>query len=103
MKTTTPFSKALSFIEAKLRQVNGIKKPRCRFLSTLFEAMWTVPGRINFLNLGRFSSLSEQTFRLQFMKEFDFLNLFISMLSGKEKKEILLVFDPSFIRKSGKH
>jgi Transposase DDE domain len=103
VKTTTPFSKALSFIEAKLRQVNGIKKPRCRFLSTLFEAMWTVPGRINFLNLGRFSSLSEQTFRLQFMKEFDFLNLFISMLSGKEKKEILLVFDPSFIRKSGKH
>ncbi|MFZ6024992.1 MAG: hypothetical protein ACOYVG_11135 [Bacteroidota bacterium] len=52
--------------------------------------------------MGRFSSLSEQMFRLQFLKEFDFLSLFISMLSGKEKKEMLLVFDPSFIPKSGK-
>ncbi len=103
MKTRNPFSKALSFIEVKLRQVNGIKKPQLKFLSTLFEVMWAVPGRINFLNLGRFSSMSEQTFRLQFLKEFDFLSLFISMLSGKEKKEMLLVFDPSFINKSGKH
>ena len=102
MKTTTPFSKALSFIEAKLQQVNGIKKPQLKFLSTLFEVMWTVPHRINFLNMGRFSSLSEQTFRLNFRKGFDFLGLFMSMLSEK-KKEMLLVFDPSFIRKSGKH
>lgn len=103
MKTTNPFSKALSFIEVKLQQVNGIKKPQLNFLSTLFEVMWTVPHRINFMNMGRFSSLSEQTFRLQFKKGFDFLDLFISMLSGKEKKEMLLVFDPSFVSKSGKH
>jgi hypothetical protein len=103
VKTTNPFSKALSFIEVKLQQVNGIKKPQLNFLSTLFEVMWTVPHRINFMNMGRFSSLSEQTFRLQFKKGFDFLDLFISMLSGKEKKEMLLVFDPSFVSKSGKH
>lgn len=102
MSKQNPFSKALSFIEAKLQQVNGIKKPQLKFLSTLFEVMWTVPHRINFLNMGRFSSLSEQTFRLQFKKGFDFLDLFISMLSGKKKKELLLVFDPSFITKSGK-
>lgn len=62
-----------------------------------------MPRRINFLNMARFSALSEQTFRLQFKKDFDFLDLFISMLSGKKKKEMLLVFDPSFICKSGKH
>ena len=103
MSKQNPFSKALSFIEAKLQQVDGIRKPQLKFLSTLFEVMWTVPHRINFLNMGRFSSLSEQTFRLQFLKGFDFLGLFISMLSGKGKKEMLLVFDPSFISKSGKH
>lgn len=103
MKIANPFSKAQSFIEAKLQQVGGIRKPQLKFLSTLFEVMWTVPHRINFLNMGRFSSLSEQTFRLQFLKGFDFLGLFISMLSGKGKKEMLLVFDPSFISKSGKH
>lgn len=102
MQTTNPFSKALSFIEAKLQQVAGIRKPQQKFLSTLFEVMWTVPGRMNFLNMGRFSKLSEQTFRLQFLKGFDFLSLFISMLPGKVKKEMLLVFDPSFIVKSGK-
>jgi hypothetical protein len=103
VKTTNPFSKALSFIEAKLQQVDNIRKPQLKFLSTLFEVMWTVPHRINFLNMGRFSSLSEQTFRLQFKKGFDFLDLFVSMLSGNVKKERLLVFDPSFINKSGKH
>ncbi len=103
MKIANPFSKALGFIGAKLQQVSGIKKPQERFLSTLFEVMWTVPGRINFLNMGRFSSLSEQTFRLQFLKGFDFMSLFISMLSGKESRERVLVFDPSFICKSGKH
>ncbi len=103
MKTTNPFSKALSFIEAKLQQVDGIGKPQRKFLSTLFEVMWTLPHRVNFLNMGRFSSLSEQTFRLQFLKDFDFLGLFISMLRGRKKKEMLLVFDPSFISKSGKH
>lgn len=102
MKIANPFSKAQSFIEVKLQQVNGIKKPQLKFLSTLFEVMWTVPHRINFMNMGRFSSMSEQTFRLQFKKGFDFLSLFISMLSGK-KKEMLLVFDPSFINKSGKY
>ncbi|KAF0210289.1 MAG: hypothetical protein FD178_3674 [Ignavibacteria bacterium] len=103
MKTTNPFSRALSFIEVKLQQVNGIREPQLKFLSTLFEVMWTVPHRINFMNMGRFSSLSEQTFQLQFKKGFDFLDLFISMLSGKKKKEMLLVFDPSLISKSGKH
>lgn len=103
MKTTTPFSKALRFIDAKLQQVDGIRKPQLNFLSTLFKVMWTVPYRMNFMNMGRFSSLSEQTFRLQFKKGFDFLDLFILMLSGREKQEKLLVFDPSFISKSGKH
>ncbi len=103
MSKQNPFSKAQNFIEAKLQQVDSIRKPQRSFLSTLFEVMWTVPYRINFLNMGRFSSLSEQTFRLQFLKKFDFLGLFISMLSIKGKKEMLLVFDPSFISKSGKH
>ena len=103
MKIENPFSKALSFIEAKLQQVDGIRKPQLKFLSTLFEVMWTVPHRINFLNMGRFSPLSEQTFRLQFKKGFDFLRLYISMLRGNRQKERLLVFDPSFISKSGKH
>ncbi|MFR1445727.1 hypothetical protein ACLUYJ_19370, partial [Acinetobacter baumannii] len=31
------------------------------------------------------------------------MSLFISMLSGKESRERVLVFDPSFICKSGKH
>ena len=48
---------------------------------------------LNYRSIGRF----------KIGKQFDFLGLFISMLSGKKKKEMLLVFDPSFISKSGKH
>lgn len=61
VKMTTPFSKTLRFIEAKLYQVSGIKKKQLKFSFTLFEVMWTAPYYMNFMNMGRFSSLSEQT------------------------------------------
>ena len=68
----------------------------------MFELFWTMPHRINFLMMGRYGSLNEKTCRLQFGRSFDFASLFFGMLADRKGTEMLAVFDPSFIRKSGK-
>jgi hypothetical protein len=62
-----------------------------------------IPGRINFLQMGRYGSSCEQRFRQNFSKDFDWLafNLSLSerILTGDRKA---IAIDPSFISKTGK-
>ena len=72
------------------------------FLETLLLYV-IIPTKINFLQLGRYSSSSEQRFRQNFSKKFDW-----AKFNGELSKEILtgkrkaIAIDPSFISKSGK-
>lgn len=102
MNTTSPLSEALCFVRTKLQEVAGIRQPQYKFLCTLFGLFWTIPHRVNFLMMGRYGSLSEKTCRLHFGRLFDFGSLFFGMLGDRKGTEMLAVFDPSFIRKSGK-
>jgi len=52
-----------------------ISKPQRKFLSTLFVAILTTRGKINFRNLSRFSDLSEETYSRHYAKPFDFIAL----------------------------
>jgi hypothetical protein len=79
----------------------NIKKPQLKFFLTLFETFMTIPVRINFLMMGRFSNLDEKTFRLGFKKAFDFPALSAELLSSKTGREMIVALDPSFIDKSG--
>ena len=62
-----------------------------------------IPGRINFLQLGRYGSSCEQRFRRNFSKDFDWLEFNLSLseriLTGDRKA---IAIDPSFISKTGK-
>jgi hypothetical protein len=62
-----------------------------------------IPGRINFLQMGRYGSSCEQRFRQNFSKEFDWCEFNLSLseriLTGNRKA---IAMDPSFISKSGK-
>ena len=49
-----------------------LNKSRKDFIVSVLWHILSIKGRINFLQLGRFSPLCEQTFRNQFEKEFDF-------------------------------
>jgi len=76
------------------------------FKSFLMETLVlyiVIPGRINFLQLGRYGSSCEQRFRQNFSKDFDWLesNLSLSnkILTGNRKA---IAIDPSYISKSGK-
>jgi hypothetical protein len=61
-------------------------------------------GNINFMNMGRYSPLSERTYRRQYAQEFPYMamnGLLIEQAMGVEVNQIA-VMDCSFIPKSGK-
>ena len=62
-----------------------------------------IPGRINFLQMGRYGKSCEQRFRQNFSKDFDWLSFNLSLseriLNGDRKA---IAIDPSYISKSGK-
>jgi len=64
--------------------------------------MLTVPHRVNFLQLGRYGALGEQSYRLNFEKEFDYVSFNCELIEAHSSGELILGFDPSFISKSGK-
>jgi hypothetical protein len=54
------------------------------------------------LQLERFSSYDEQTFRNHFEKKFDFFSFNKLLINQSSSNERIVAFDPSFIPKSGK-
>ena len=76
------------------------------FKSFLMETLilyMVIPGRINFLQLGRYGKSCEQRFRQNFSRDFDWLEFNLSLsdriLTGNRKA---IAIDPSYISKSGK-
>jgi len=78
--------------------------PQRKFLSTLFVAILTTRGKINFRNLSRFSEVSEETYSRHYAKSFDFIafNREVIHEAFGEDSERIIAYDPSFIPKSGK-
>ena len=61
-----------------------------------------IPGRINFLQLGRYGKYSEQRYRQQFEAGFDWLSFNSSLVKSHLGSRLAIAFDPSYISKSGK-
>ncbi len=55
------------------------------------------------MQLARFSPYGEQTHRIHFEQEFDFLAFNKNLVDMLPGKEIIIAFDPCFIPKAGKH
>jgi hypothetical protein len=77
------------------------------FLLFLLPLILVIPGRINFTNLARFSTISEKTFRNWFEKVVEWLKLALALVKflqdrGLVGKEFILGIDTSFCDKSGK-
>ena len=56
-----------------LARMNGINLARQKFLLHIFVLFISLPGRINFLNMARYGSYSEKTYRTHFGDSCDFL------------------------------
>jgi hypothetical protein len=77
------------------------KECRINFIINAFICFSSIKGKINFLQMERFSDKCEQYFRINFENKFNFQDFNLTMI--KERiTECIIAFDPSYIKKSGK-
>lgn len=86
----------------KTKAFSGLNKPRKDFIVCVLWHILSIKGRINFLQLGRFSSRGEQSFRNQFNKKFDFTAFNKQLINDVSSGERIVALDPSYIPKAGK-
>lgn len=79
-----------------------ISKWRENFMLEVLLLYLIIPGRINFLQLGRYGNFGEQRYRQQFGHKFDWLSFNISLANAKLGSRLAVAFDPIYISKSGK-
>jgi hypothetical protein len=87
-----------------LDRMPAVAKPQQKFLRVLLDTIMVVRGQVNFLNMSRYSQLSERTFRRQFRQPFDWTEFHrqsIKEVSAPEA-DLILAQDASFLKKSGK-
>ena len=93
-------------LETIFARFDGMNKRHRDFLTELFEIIPCVRGRMNFINIARYSKYNESTFRRNFSRFFDWLKfnyLVLQFAFLKTSKEIIGAIDCSYVSKSGKH
>lgn len=103
MKTTDAFTRGKTLIGTILEKMNEITKWESDFISNIFLLCLSMGGRFNFLQMGREGEYSEQTYRNNFEKSFDFLRFNKELIKQNTSGDMIIAFDPSYISKSGKH
>lgn len=82
----------------------GMTKWFCNFMKSLFDAAVSIPGKINFTQLARYSGLSERTFRNWFSRDnFNWVrfNQNSIHMAFHQGDTLAVAFDPAYIPKSG--
>jgi DDE superfamily endonuclease len=93
-----------TIIQSLLTSMGDLAQPQQKFLLTLFSTLLISCGRATFTNLGRYSNLSERTYRRQYQRSFNFVKFNQQLIEGaiEPESEVILAVDCSFIPKSGK-
>jgi hypothetical protein len=91
--------------ESVLTRVQNPKKPQQKFLCHLMRLMLTLPGRMTFRHVSRYSPYHEKTFARWFARDVDFASLNHAAIVDvvPHNHAHVLAFEPSFVPKSGKH
>lgn len=103
MITQDTFTVSNIIIKQALSKMEGLKKKQFQFISEILLLFLSLRGRHNFLQLSREGNRSEKSFRYQFEKDFDWLRFNTKLVNEHCSNEKIIGFDPSYIRKSGKH
>ena len=95
-------SNALQVAETTLGKVTGVSKPVSKFIIHTIELWFGMNCRYVFSNMERWGSMTEKSYRNGFKKFFDWFSFNFQLVKQHGGKEIIAVFDPSYISKSGK-
>lgn len=105
MLSRPSLSTALKYILAKMTVIHNFRLGawQRQFLGELFQVLLRMRGRVNFINMARYSVFCEQTFRRHFAKAFQWvtLNLTVVWLCRHPREPLIGVFDCTFVPKSG--
>lgn len=79
-------------------------KAQQKFLAILFSTIMVIWGKVNFMNLSRYSEITERTYRRQFARSYNFMkgNAEIIEKGILATARQIIAIDCSFIKKSGK-
>lgn len=87
-----------------LKSAAKISKPFEKVFMDTLKLFMAIPGKVNFLQMGRYGEFSEQTYRNNFANEtFDWLSFNEHLVRKALTGNLLAIaVDPSFLPKSGK-
>jgi len=91
-----------TLIVKSLSILPNINKRREDFILEIFLLLLSIKGRINFLQFARYGKYSEQRYRQQFEKQFNFLEFNKQLTVSSGSGNYAIAIDPSYISKSGK-
>lgn len=97
-----PNAKSLVITALYSQEFSALKENRKQFILNVLQCFLSIKGRINFLQLSRYSKHCEQYFRINFENKFNFQDFNRRLILDLKMKECITAFDPSFITKSGK-
>jgi Transposase DDE domain len=97
-----PKPNAMGVVETTLGKITKIKKPVSKFVIHIIELWLGMNCRYVFSNMERWGSMTEKSYRNGFKKFFDWFGFNFQLLKQHGGDEIIAVFDPSYIKKSGK-
>lgn len=97
-----PKSNALRVVEATLGKITKVKKPVAKFVIHIVELWLGMNCRYVFSNMERWGKMTEKSYRNAFKKFFEWFSFNFELVKQHGGKEIIAVFDPSYIKKSGK-
>lgn len=98
-----PKSNALEVIRITLGKITGVRKPVSKFVIHILELWLGMNCRYVFTNMERWGVRNEKSYRHSFKKFFDWFGFNYGLVEQHCSSEVLAVFDPSYISKSGKH
>lgn len=86
-----------------LSKMSDIGKWKSTFMIHIFWLYVSLRGKYNFANMSRYGSMNEASYRQNFAKAFDFLSFNSELVKAYGSQQQVIVFDPSYVGKSGKH
>jgi Transposase DDE domain len=95
--------KVETFVGAILSKMSGITKCQFKFIPHVMRLFLSMRVRRTYLNLARHGDYCEQSFRLNYEKDFDFKSYNTALIRRYCGAELIWIFDPSYLAKSGKH
>ncbi len=95
-------SNALLVAEATLSKVKQVSKPVAKFIVHILELWLSMNCRYVFTNMERWGARAEKSYRQMFGKFFDWFSFNYQLVVQYCRAEIICVFDPTYIKKSGK-